>query len=272
LKPATLSLRPAPEVRRISGFIREVVREARSEGVVVGVSGGVDSAVAGALCVRALGKERVVAALLPSSHTPRPDVEDSWALVRGWGVRWVRVGISPIVDRIVGSAKLDGDRVAVANVQARVRMTVLYYVANTSKLLVAGTGDRSEVELGYFSKFGDGGVDFLPIAHLYKTQVRALGAHLGIPGRIVEKPASPQLWAGQSAAQELPADYDRLDRVLGCLYDDGLSPGRAAAKAGVSLDVVNEVRSLHERTAHKRRMPPSLREGWGGRRLTSPKD
>lgn len=253
-----LKIDAAAEAQRISKFIARSVQSAGAEGVVVGISGGVDSAVVGELCVRALGSSKVVAALLPSVHTPKADVRDAERLVARWKCRSINVGITPLVESFVSSIHEKGNRIAKANVQARVRMVMLYYIANSDSLLVVGTGDRSELELGYYTKFGDGGVDFLPIAHLYKTQVRALASHLGLPRRIVEKPASPQLWPGHTASQELPAGYDELDLVLYHLVDEGLSAAEAARKAGVGERVAKEVFGMRRRAAHKRKMPPSL--------------
>ena len=253
-----LRIHPAKETTKILRFIRARVKEAGANGVVVGLSGGVDSAVVGALCVRALGKEGVTTVLLPSKFTPKTDLEDAEALAYGWGVRVKKVDISPLVDSLASSFDFESDRVARANIQARVRMAILYYLSNSSHLLVAGTGDRSEELLGFYTKFGDGGVDFLPIAHLYKTQVRALGRHLGLPEGVVSKPASPGLWPGHTAAEELPADYDTLDPLLYYLFDRKLSPRGAAKRAGVSLSVATEVLGIHRRTAHKRAMPPTL--------------
>ncbi len=258
MKTDPLSIRPAVEARRISEFIRKTVAGAHASGVVVGLSGGIDSAVVGALCVRALGKDGVLGLLMPSDHTPKEDLEDARSLAKGWGIRAREVGISNIVEGLVSAAKLGGDRIAKANVQARVRMTILYYFSNSQNLLVAGTGDRSESLAGYFSKFGDGGVDFLPIVHLYKTQVRALGKYLGLPDRVVKKPPSPQLWPGHRATDELPADYDRLDTVLHYLFDEKLSSNEATRKAGVDRALVQKVIEMHEKSAHKRTMPPSL--------------
>ncbi len=253
-----LSIYPANEERRIAAFIRKTVRDARAEGVVVGVSGGIDSAVVGSLCVGALGKERVVAALMPSKHTPRRDVEDAEFLASSWGVETVRVSISPLADALYSAVGQKGDKIARANIQARTRMTILYLIANSRGLLVAGTGDMSEELLGFFTKFGDGGIDFLPIAHLYKTQIRSLGNSLGLPVRIVNKPASPQLWPGHTAEEELPAGYEKLDIVMHCLFDLKLSPEAAASKAHVSPSVVEGVLEMHGRSAHKRSLPPSL--------------
>jgi len=235
-----------------------VVDEAGAKGVVVGISGGIDSAVVGALCVRALGKGKVMALLMPSDHTPEEDLRDARVLVDSWGIRAEEIGISGIAKALTGSAKIEGTKVARANVEARVRMSILYYYANSLGYLVAGTGDRSEELIGFFTKSGDGAVDFLPIAHLFKSQVRELGAYLGLPREVVEKPASPQLWPGHKASDELPADYDKLDVVLHHLFDLKAKPAAAAAKAGVPIGVVEKVLQMHRMTEHKRRLPPSL--------------
>jgi len=254
----SLRIQASREADRIAAFIGRTVDGAQARGVVLGLSGGIDSAVVGALCVSALGKGRVLVLLMPSRHTPREDLEDARVLADAWGVRREEIQISGIVDDITRSTKAEGTRVAKANVQARIRMVLLYYRANSLGYLVAGTGDKSEELLGYFSKWGDGGVDFLPIAHLYKTQVRVLGAFLGLPKEVVDKPASPQLWRGQRATDEIPANYDRLDVALHFLYDLKLKPNEAAARARVPLGVVNRVLEMHARTEHKRMLPPSL--------------
>ncbi|QQG49326.1 MAG: NAD+ synthase [archaeon] len=246
------------EKERIASFVRRIVRGAAAKGVVLGLSGGVDSAVAGAIAVEALGKKRVTGLLMPSASTPKADVEDARKLARGWGIRSHEIPIGGIVAALEGASDFEGTKLAKANLQARARMTVLYYYSNSKNLLVLGTGDRSEVESGFFTKWGDGGVDLLPIAHLYKTQVRALGKSMGLPKRVVEKPASPQLWTGHKAEDELPAPYEKLDLVLYCLFDEDLSKSRVAKKAEVPVAVVEEALRMNKRSEHKRRMPPSL--------------
>jgi len=246
------------EAERISGFIERQVSESGCKGVVVGLSGGVDSAVVGRLCVKALSRDRVVTMLMPSKHTPSKDLQDASDLAADWGTEKIIVHISPIVDSIVDQFEGLRGKIPKANVQARVRMILLYYVANARGLLVAGTGDRSEEEIGFFSKWGDGGVDFLPIAHLFKTQVRSLGRFLGIPKGIVTKPASPQLWRGHTAIGELGIDYDRLDMILHLLLDERLTAAETASRAGVKVQAVRKVIEMHESSAHKRKLPPSL--------------
>lgn len=264
-----LTFDPARETRRVVGFIGQTVENAKAEGVLVGLSGGIDSAVVGALCVRALGKQRVRVLLLPSETTPIEDLEDAITLAESWGVKSDTMEITKVVDAAKSAAGSDGTRLARANIQARVRMMILYYHANSSKYLVAGTGDRTEIEMGFFTKWGDGGVDFLPIAHLFKTQVRTLGDYLGLPRRVVTKPSSPRLWPGHKATDELPADFGELDLFLHWYLDERAGPSLAARKAGVSKSVADKILALRERTAHKRTMPPSLASS---NRLISAKD
>lgn len=248
------------ETKRITAFVKKIVAGASARGAVVGLSGGVDSSVVGALCVRALGRERVHAVIMPSDFTPKQDVEDAKALVESWQIKSSTVRISPLVRSFDNSVGIEGTKVAKANAGARIRMAVLYYHANSLGYLVAGTGDRSENLLGYFTKWGDGGSDFMSIVHLFKTQVRELGAYLGLPKEVVEKPSSPQLWAGHKATDEIPADYDKLDVVLHYLFDKKDPKAKAAKAAGVALHVVDEVLEMHNRSAHKRVIPPSLVE------------
>ena len=243
-------------------FIRKVVSDAKARGAVIGLSGGIDSSVVGSLCVRALGKDRVVGILMPASHTPKQDVEDARELSRSWRIKSYEVEIDEISSAFQRSIPLKGaNKVAKANVKARTRMVISYYFANTLGMVVAGTGDRSEDMIGYFTKFGDGGVDLLPIAHLYKTQVRQLGAYLSLPESIVRKPASPQLWPGHKATDEIPVGYEKLDLVLHGLFDLKLRPGEVSQRCRVDLETVELVMRKHMESVHKRVYPPMVR-GW----------
>ena len=181
-KGGDLSLNYATVEREILQFIRKIAADSGSKGAVIGLSGGIDSSVVGALLVRALGKEKVIGIMMPASHTPKQDNDDARLLAKTWGIRTYEVGIDPVFSAFEKALPKEGEnRIAYANVKARIRMIINYYVANSHGMLVAGTGDKSEDEIGFFSKFGDGGVDFLPIAHLYKTQVRELGHTLDCP-------------------------------------------------------------------------------------------
>ena len=254
-----LTLDYSKTTKVIVRFIRKVVTNASAKGAVVGLSGGVDSSVVGALCVRALGKKRVIGILMPVSHTPKKDVEDAKSLSKDWGIRTYEVRIDKVFSAFSDGMPLkERNRVADANVKARIRMVINYYFANSLGMLVAGTGDKSEDIIGYFTKYGDGGVDFLPIAHLYKTQVRQLGAHLGLPSRVTAKPASPQLWPGHKATDEIPIEYERLDLVLYGLFDAKLRPAEVSKRTGVNLEVIKDVLRKHKGSGHKRAYPPML--------------
>jgi len=247
--------------RRIASFISDYVGQSGAEGVVIGLSGGVDSSVAATLCVRALGNERVLGLVMPTQFTPTEDVEDARWLAGWLNVKHKTIPIDPIVEgygRQLGhSPDSQQLKMPFANLRARVRMSLLYFHANTHKLLVAGTGDRSESAIAYFTKWGDGGVDLLPLGSLFKSQVRRLGLHLGLPGRIAYKPSSPQLYPGHRATDEIPLDYDDLDVVLYLLLDKNMTAEEVSAETGIQLDAVRAVLSLHRRTGHKRAMPPT---------------
>jgi len=245
-------------------FIVMIVSEAKAEGVVLGLSGGVDSSVVANLCVKALGKERVLGLFMPAAFTPTEDQADAKATAENLGIRTCLVPIGQTVDKFMEIVPLEAkNRVAVGNVLARMRMVVSYFFANSLNYLVAGTGDRSEFLVGYFTKYGDGGADFLPIGHLYKTQVRELARYLDIPSRIADKPASPQLWNGQKATDEIPVDYPILDAILYCLFDAKVSADDIARQLNVRLEVVEAVQRFFVYSHHKRntpQMPPVYRE------------
>ncbi len=248
--------------RELASWIKERVDEAGVNGVVVGVSGGVDSAATLALSVKALGSSRVLGLVMPDSIvTPGEDVEDAKSLLESLGVRYHVIDIAPIVDVYKGALPIyeseDGpDRVPVGNLRARIRMSLLYYYANKKGLLVAGTGDRSEILIGYFTKWGDGAVDILPIAVLYKTQVRRLAASMGVPERIAFKPSSPRLWRGQTAEGELGVSYEQIDLVLHAVFDRGIPPEQVPEATGVSSSVVEAVMRRHKESRHKREPIP----------------
>jgi len=241
----------------ITRFIVTVVSEAKADGVLLGLSGGIDSSVVATLCVKALGKERVLGLFMPATFTPTEDQVDAKAIAEDLGIKTCLIPLSLIVDKFLDTVPLTvRNRVAVGNVLARMRMVVGYFFANSLNYLVAGTGDRSELLVGYFTKHGDGGVDFLPIGHLYKTQVKELARHLNLPSRIVNKPASPQLWDGQRATDEIPVDYPILDLILYELFDAKASINHIVKRFGIRREIVEAVQQRFERSRHKRTVPP----------------
>jgi NAD+ synthase len=250
-------------VSKIIGFIKKtVVDKSRADGVVIGLSGGVDSAVVTALCIRALGKERVLAVLMPTAFTPIADITDANNLAINLGIETRKVDIESIRQSFITTLDTNTHdpavRIPLANITARIRMIVLYWFANSGNKLVAGTGDKSEISVGYFTKYGDGGADFFPIAHLYKTQVRDLSKYLGIPDHITYKPSSPQLYPGHKVTDELPVDYHVLDRILLGLFKSKLSKEEVAKRLGVEVEIVTQVETIHHSTIHKRKYPENL--------------
>jgi NAD+ synthase len=259
----SLRFNPEKTLPEILHFIRTKVKAAKASGVVVGLSGGVDSTLTAALCVQALGKERVLGVLMPTSFTPEQDVADAAELAKILGIETKKVGIDGIcksfIQAVEASAKSAETRIPLANVRARTRMVILYYYANSNNLLVAGTGDRSEYLIGFYTKHGDGAADFFPIIHLYKTQVRELTNFLGVPERMAMKPSSPQLYPGHKLSDEIPLDYDKLDPILVGLVDLRLPPGKVSEMADVPLEIVMEIVNRHKRSEHKRKPPLTVR-------------
>jgi len=241
--------------RLLSDFLRYELQSAGAKGFVVGLSGGLDSSVTYALAVKAVGRDRVLALIMPeASSTPPEDVADAMSVVSLFGGRSIVVDITPIYSAFLSAIPdKTGDRVALGNLKARIRMAVLYYYANTYNMLVLGTSDRSELLIGYFTKYGDGASDVAPLAVLYKSQVRRFALHLGLPERIAFKPSAPRLWPGHLAEEELKMRYEDIDLALFALVDLGLGVEEAAAATGLSHEVVRRVAEMYRRSEHKRR-------------------
>ena len=215
MQPSASKMNVKEEIEELQQFIGHQVEEAGANGLVIGISGGIDSAVAAYLAVRALGKERVLGVLLPSHTTPSEDQDDASEVVRRLGLESAHV---PIADIITSFGKhlpeFNEGSLPKANLQARVRMCIVYYFANLKNYLVCGTTDASENFLGYYTKYGDGGVDIEPLINLTKTEVRSMAKELDINERIIRKKSSPHLKAGHDAEEELGVSYEMLDRLL----------------------------------------------------------
>lgn len=236
------------------------LRNAKRENGIIGLSGGLDSSVVACLTVRALGSGRTRLYLMPSSITPKQDMEDATSIIEELGIpegNWRKIEIEDIVvafEKILGPM----EKVEKGNVMARIRMLILYHEAAVNNGLVIGTGDRSEILMGYFTKYGDGGADILPIAGLYKTQVRQLAEYLRIPERIRVKPSSPALWPGQTAEGELGVDYETVDTVLYLRFDRRLSRERIQRVSGIPLETVETILKRVRLNQHKRQPPKSF--------------
>jgi len=249
-------------------FVRDQIAAAGADGAVMGLSGGIDSTLTSHLVVEALGADSLHGLVLPASVSRDDNMSDAEAVAEALGIDYDVVPVDPVVEAVLEAAPgTDPDaigsddtahQVPVGNVRARTRTVLNYLVANRDDALVIGTGNRSEALVGYFTKYGDGAVDCHPIGDLYKQQVRQLARHVGVPDRIIEKPPTAGLWAGQTDEGELGLAYDTLDAILALAVDGPLSAAATARHLdGVSEADVDHVLGLHRTSAHKRRLPPS---------------
>jgi NAD+ synthase len=238
----------------IAAFLRSHVASARAKGVVVGVSGGLDSAVVAALAVRALGKERVLAVMLPAPDSNPQDKEHALIGCAALGLSPLEHPVGPIVEGLEKTLGYAPEARVKGNAKARARMLILYAEAQKRDFLVCGTGNKSEVLTGYFTKHGDGGVDLQPIGDLYKTQVRELARHLAVPEPIIGKPPSAGLYPGQTDEGDMGLTYEQLDAVLRGM-ELNLSLAVIARRTRLPLKMVEKVEGMVRRTEHKRRLP-----------------
>ena len=234
----------------ISEWIRERVEEAGAEGIVLGLSGGVDSALTAALAKKALG-DRVLGLLMPC-HSDPTDLEHARLVADRFDIETEYVDLGPAFDSLMASLPRGSD-LAVANLKPRLRMATLYYFANSRNYLVAGTGNKSEITVGYFTKYGDGGADILPLGGLLKTQVRELAHELGVPEEILAKPASAGLWAGQTDEGEMGITYDELDRTITAIEKGDTS--------GCDEATLERIKAMRAASEHKRLPIPICKIG-----------
>lgn len=240
---------------KIIEFIRKQAKEAGLSKAVIGLSGGVDSSTVAYLAKEALGRENVYGVILPYKTTNKEDIEDAKEIIKTLGINLVELEITPVVDSLLTSLK-DTDKIRKGNVMARTRMIVLYDQAAKYKGLVLGTSNKTELFLGYFTKFGDGGVDIKPLGDLYKTQVRQLAKDLGIPEKIIKKIPTAGLWPGQTDEGELGFTYEEADRLLYHMLDEKKSDEKLV-KSGFKKEFIEKVKNKVKNTEHKRR-PASI--------------
>ncbi|MFY9402092.1 MAG: NAD+ synthase [Candidatus Omnitrophota bacterium] len=228
--------------RKIVAWIKKEVKSAKAKGIVLGLSGGLDSAVAAGLSCQAIGRGNVLALILPCNSIAE-DLKDAKLVVKALKLKAKNIGLTKVYELFIKLLP-PANILTKANLKPRLRMAALYYFANKLNYLVCGTSNKTEASIGYFTKFGDGGADILPLAGLLKYQVRDLARELNIPKKIISKAPSAGLWRGQTDEAELGLTYNELDDILMRL-EKGL-------KQSAPLNKVNKVKRLILQSAHKR--------------------
>lgn len=241
-------------IEQITLFIRTHVKEAGAKGVVIGLSGGIDSSVVVKLCVLSLGRKKVTALYVPYKNTQLGEEKDAFGIAKMLGIRMIRLDITQILDAIKSISNTINKKEVLGNARARTRMVLLYAHANRNNLLVVGTSNKSELLTGYFTKYGDGGADIAPIGDLYKTQVRELAKHLKIPKNIISKIPTAGLWKGQTDEKELGITYELLDKILYGI-ELGLDESEIAEMCKTQHSMVKHVEDLIHSSIHKRKFP-----------------
>jgi NAD+ synthase len=240
--------------QNIESFLRQ--QSTKANGFVFGLSGGIDSAVIAQICARSF-KDRSLALIMPDSKvSPKEETEDALYLVDTLGLEYKLIDINMIHSQFANI--LEPDEKSLGNLRARIRASLLYYYANLRDYLVVGSSDKSEFLIGYFTKFGDGSADILPIVSLYKTQVRELAKYLKIKDSIITKKSSPHLWKGHIAEEELGITYEEIDSILYCIEDKKMTPDDAQRTTQIDKEKIEKIHHLYKKNEHKRIMPTRL--------------
>ncbi len=213
----------------ITEWLQDYLNQSGCTGFVVGISGGIDSSVVAVLCRQVT--EATLGLILPCGHTPEDAAKDATLIAEQYDIEYRTYDLTPAYESLLLTLGLTPETpvtIPMANIKSRLRMIVLYYEANQRNRLVVGTGNRTELMLGFFTKYGDGGVDLLPLGNLLKREVHGLAKHLKIPEHICAKTPSPGLWPGQTDEGELGASYDQLDDLIAGNTPKGLTEEQIA--------------------------------------------
>ena len=241
----------------ITEFVQNKVSEANADGLVVGLSGGIDSTVAAFLACEAVGKENVFGVVLPSTTTPTEDKLHGTTIAQLLGINYKEMAIDSILNEFLSVAQLEEDILAIGNLKARIRMSIIYFYANSKNYLVCGTGNKSEISIGYFTKHGDGACDIEPIGDLYKTDVYELAKYLEVPQEIIDKPPRAGLWNNQTDEDEIGMTYKLLDKILYYFIEKEIDADSIAKELNIEVNEVNDIINRVERNQHKTQVPES---------------
>ena len=242
---------------RIEGFLKNTVSQKKADGVVFGLSGGIDSVTVAYLAAKVFGKKALALVMPDSTVSPSSETGDALKVIGDLGLDYKLIDID-VIHKIY-SNYLEPDELALGNLRARIRANIIYYYANLKNYLVLGTSNKSEYLIGYFTKFGDGSADILPIVHLYKTQVRKLAELLGVPNNIITKRSSPNLWKGHDAEEEIGISYEKIDVILSCIVGSGWTlPMFMDMVTGIPKKDVEKIYQMYQNTQHKRILPEGV--------------
>lgn len=238
----------------IEKFVSDQIEKTHSKGIILGLSGGIDSAVLAYICERNL-KDKTLALIMPDTAiTPESETQDALKMIALTGIEYKLIDIKPIVNEY--SMYLEPNEKSKGNLRARVRTNILYYYANIRNYLVLGSSDKSEHMIGYFTKFGDGASDMTPIISLYKLQVREIAKYLKVPENIISKKSSPHLWKDHEAEKELGIPYEEIDSILYCLFEKKLSIDETQKITQIDRIVIEKINQLNVNSEHKRSPSP----------------
>ena len=238
----------------IETFLKNAVSQNKADGVIFGLSGGIDSTVVAYLSARIFGKKALALVMPDSTVSPSSETGDALKVVGELGLDYKLIDID-VIHKIY-SNHLEPDEQALGNLRARIRANIIYYYANLKNYLVLGTSDKSEYSIGYFTKFGDGSADLLPISKLYKTQLREFAKILGVPNNIITKKSSPNLLKEHIAEEELGITYEEIDSILYCL-EKRLSIDEIVKQTEIKRESVEKIYQMHQNSWHKR-LPPKM--------------
>ncbi len=239
--------------QKIILFMKSELRSSKRNGFVIGLSGGLDSSVVVKLASEAVGSKLLVLILPSTKMTPVEDIDDAITLSKKLNIKYNILDLEQVHSTLVRG--IPPRKLAGGNLLARLRMCMLYYYANRDNLMVVGTSNRSELLIGYFTKYGDGGADILPIASLYKAQVKSLGGYLKLPDSILTKNIGPRLWVGHTIEKEIGMTYEEIDSILYYMFDLKQSSKSIAKKLSIPLKKVMKIKNMYDNNIHKCEMP-----------------
>ncbi len=258
----TINLDVEATKQSLVGFLCEGFRSAGLNRAVVGLSGGIDSTVSCFLAVAALGRENVLGIRMPYKTSSRESLDHAQMVIDQLKINSLTIEITPMVEPLINKFP-QMNALRMGNIMARQRMIVLYDQSAAAEALVVGTGNKTEIILGYTTLYGDSACALNPIGDLYKTQVREMAAHLGVPDIIVQKPPSADLWQGQTDEGEMGITYEKVDKLLFMLVEEEKKI-EDCLKAGFSKDFIRAVFSRASRNRFKRALPPIAQVGGRG--------